>query len=58
MQITFRRDNAKAVAVSSRTKPVNLRRYRRRWIQSRFGLSPELASAIADLAFASRRGLL
>ena len=58
MQITFRRDNAKAVAVSSRTKPVNLRRYRRRWIQSRFGLSLELANVVADLAFANRRGPL
>ena len=48
----------KVVVVSHPKSSLDLRRYRRRWIQSRFGLSAELASVVADLAFANRWGRL
>jgi hypothetical protein len=59
MQITLAPAGRKAVAViTSKHKTPSLRRYRRRWVQNRFGLSKELANVVADLAFANRRGRL
>ena len=56
--ITLSTAARKALVVYQPKSSLDLRRYRQRWIQSRFGLSAELANAVADLAFADRWGRL